>query len=276
MGSTLTVGLSSTNNVNGSYGGIIENGPGGVGLVKVGTGTQTLGGANTYTGGTTVSNGTLMVNGSITGGATVRAGGTLGGTGTVPGLVTVDAGGTLAAGASIGTLTLGTSPSLGGTVRAEVDRNDGVTFLADQVVVTGNPITYGGTLAITNTGAPLQLGDTFTLFNATSYSGSFSIVSHTPGQVVTWNTSQLAVNGTVSVGAVVPAPIIAVVNGSNLDLSWPAEALGAQLQSQTNSLAVGITSTWSGVAGSTATNVVSVPIDPANPSVFLRLAYPPQ
>ena len=33
VGSTLTVGLSSTNNVNGSYGGIIENGSGGVGLV---------------------------------------------------------------------------------------------------------------------------------------------------------------------------------------------------------------------------------------------------
>jgi len=273
--STLTVGLSSTNNINSSYGGLIENGSGGVGLVKVGTGTLALGGANTYSSGTTVSNGTLLVNGSITGGATVRAGGTLGGTGTVPGLVTVDAGGTLAAGASIGTLTLGTSPSLAGTVRAEIDRNGG-TPLADQVVVTANPIAYAGTLAITNTGAPLQAGDIFTLFNASSYSGSFTIVSHTPGQVITWNTANLTINGSISVGTAAPAPITAVVNGSNLDLSWPAEALGAQLQSQTNSLAVGISTNWYGVAGSTATNAVSIAIDPANPSVFLRLAYPPQ
>lgn len=273
--STLTVGVSFTNNPNSSYGGVIENGSGGVGLVKVGTGTLALGGANTYTGGTTVSNGTLLINGSITGGATVRAGGTLGGTGTVPGLVTVNAGGTLAAGASIGTLTLGTSPSLGGTVRAEVDRNGG-SPLADQVVVTGNPITYGGTLAITNTGSPLQAGDTFTLFNASSYSGSFGIVSQTPGQVVTWNTANLTVNGSVSVATVAAAPITAVVNGSNLDLSWPLEAAGAQLQVQTNSLSVGISSNWSGVAGSTNVNAVSVPIDPANPTVFLRLAYPPQ
>lgn len=62
---TLTVGLSFTNSINASYSGLIENGSGGVALVKIGDGTQTLAGANTYTGGTTVSNGTLLVNGSI-------------------------------------------------------------------------------------------------------------------------------------------------------------------------------------------------------------------
>jgi fibronectin-binding autotransporter adhesin len=274
--STLTVGLSGTNSVAGSYGGVLENGTGGLALVKLGGLTQTLGGANTYTGGTTISNGTLNVTGALVNGATVRAGGTLGGNGTISGVVVVDAGGTLAAGPGLGTLTLNSAPVLNGVVHAEVDRNDGVTFLADQIVVPGNPLGYGGALVIANTGAPLQPGDTFTLFNASSYSGAFTITSHTPGQLVTWNTANLGINGTVSVGTVAPAPITVVVNGSNLELSWPAAARGAQLQAQTNALAVGLSSNWDVVAGSTTTNAVSLPIDPANPSVFLRLVYPPQ
>ncbi len=273
--STLTVGLSSTNSVIASYGGVIENGSGGTALVKVGTGTQTLAGANTYTGGTTISNGTLLVNGSIVNGATVRSGATLGGTGTINGVVTVNAGGTLAAGASIGTLTLGSSPVLDGAVRAEVDRNGG-TPLADIISVTGNPIAYGGALVITNTGLPLQAGDTFTLFSASGYSGGFSIVSQTPGQAITWNTANLTVNGTISVTTATGAPITAVKNGSNLDLSWPIEALGAQLQAQTNAPTVGISTNWFPVDGSTNVNSVSLPIDPANGSVFLRLVYPAQ
>ncbi|HEX5221331.1 MAG TPA: autotransporter-associated beta strand repeat-containing protein [Verrucomicrobiae bacterium] len=276
--STLTVGLSDTNAVMASYSGVIENGSGGVALVKSGPGTQTLGGPNTYTGGTTVSNGTLLINGSITGGATVRSGGTLGGTGTVPGVVAVEAGGTLTAGDGIGTLTLGSSPVLNGAVRAEVDRNDGA-LLADLISVTGNPIAYNGTLAITNAGAPLQPGDTFTLFNASGYSGGFSIVSQTPGQSVTWNTANLTVNGTISVASVGPAvgpELVHVVNGNQYQISWPAEFLGWQLQVQTNALSVGLGDNWFAVPGSTDVTAVSIPIDPANPAVFLRLVYPPQ
>ena len=49
------------NNGTGSFSGLIENGgTGGVGLVKVGSGSQTLSGANTYTGPTTVNGGTLI------------------------------------------------------------------------------------------------------------------------------------------------------------------------------------------------------------------------
>ncbi|MGA0845068.1 MAG: beta strand repeat-containing protein [Luteolibacter sp.] len=59
--STLTLGQ---NNSGGSpvFSGLIENGVGTVALVKTGTGTQTLGGANTYSGGTNLSGGTLIVS----------------------------------------------------------------------------------------------------------------------------------------------------------------------------------------------------------------------
>src|SRR5262249_54816464 len=56
------------------------DGPGTV--VKDGTGTWILTGANTYEGGTIVAGGTLLVDGSIIGPVTVEAGATLGGSGT--------------------------------------------------------------------------------------------------------------------------------------------------------------------------------------------------
>lgn len=58
-------------------------------LVKSGTGTLTLTGANTYTGGTSVQGGRLLVDGSILGGVDVVSGGTLGGKGSVGGPVLV-------------------------------------------------------------------------------------------------------------------------------------------------------------------------------------------
>jgi autotransporter-associated beta strand protein len=56
---TLSIGNADASS---SFAGIVQNSSGSLALVKTGTGTLTLSGANTYSGGTTISNGTLIVN----------------------------------------------------------------------------------------------------------------------------------------------------------------------------------------------------------------------
>jgi autotransporter-associated beta strand protein len=61
----LTAGNDNTST---TFGGLLQNGTGVLGLTKSGTGTQTLTGNNTYTGGTTINGGTLQLgNGGTTG-----------------------------------------------------------------------------------------------------------------------------------------------------------------------------------------------------------------
>lgn len=70
----------------------------------------------------------------------------------------------------------------------------------------------------------------------------------------------------------VPVRLAFQVSGNMLDISWPAT--GARLETQTNSAGVGIGTNWITVPNSAGTNHVVVPIDPANGSVFYRLALP--
>ena len=175
--------------------GVISNST--AGLNKAGLGTLSLGGANLYTGATALNAGTLLVNGSLNAASavTVASAATLGGNGTINGTVTVNAGGTVAPGTSIGTLTLASAPSLGGTIVAEIDRNGG-SPLADKINCTGGA-TFGGALTVQNVGLPAQNGDTFDLFDG-AVGGTFSTISLPPGGLLHWKTNNLTVNGTIT------------------------------------------------------------------------------
>jgi fibronectin-binding autotransporter adhesin len=264
----------SLGNGNGSadFGGtIMVNGAQTMSVIKVGTGTESFSSTNTYTGSTTVSNGTLRVNGALAGGGTVYVapGGTLGGNGTIGGPVTVD--GTLSPGASIGTLTISNALTLTGNVLIEVNKD--LAQSNDVVNVTGG-LAYGGTLTGVNIGTtPLVAGDSFQVFPAGG-SGNVSLAG-SPGAGLSWSfnpaTGVLSVVGGVST---TPPHLTNSVSGGNLNLSWPADHLGWRLETQTNPRSIGLSNNWATVPGSTNVTSVSIPISPANPTVFYRLVYP--
>jgi hypothetical protein len=57
-------------------------------------------------------------------------------------------------------------------------------------------------------------------------------------------------------------------------LTWPQDHTGWSLQLQTNGLNEGLGTNWVTIPGSTLTNQIILPINPANGATFFRLAYP--
>ena len=178
-------------------------------LTKTGAGLLTLNGTNTYAGATTVNAGKLLVNGLLAAGSavTVGNGGALGGTGAINGPVTVQSGGTLSPGGSPGTLTFSNALALAAacTNFFEITKSP----LTNDVANVSGALTLGGTLIVTNIGATaLVAGDSFKLFNASSYSGTFSRVILPPLPAgLGWNTNALNTGGTLSV-VVIAKPFI--------------------------------------------------------------------
>lgn len=209
------------------------------GLTKLNNGTLTLTGANTYNGATVVSAGTLALSGaasiansanvSVSAGATLDAsvqnggsmtfgnGQTLTGSGTVKGNITIADGATLAPGGSLSTLSFNNNLTLSGgsTTLMELSKSPTTN---DAVNVAGI-LTLNGTLMLTNvSGNSFVAGDSFKLFNATNYSGGFTnILPVVPQPGLKWDTSVLAVNGTLKIAAA-PPPTIGNISWMGNDL----------------------------------------------------------
>ena len=255
----------------GTFSGSLRDGSGSrvFAFTKTGPAKLILSVTGTHTGPTVVSNGTLIVNGTISNSTVaVEAGATLGGTAFFGTSVTVASGGTLSPGASIGTMTFATNLDLAGVTIMEVTKDGGLT---NDVLDVAGPLTYGGTLQVVLAGStPSAVNDTFKLFSfATTPSGSFSEVNMPSGY--TWDTTQLAVDGTVRVtGTAAPPTLNFARIGDNLQFTWSGTY---KLLAQTNSLGVGISTNWFAYPGG-GTSGVLVPIDAANGTVIFRLSVP--
>ena len=231
------------------------------GLTKTGPGLLYLNGTNSYTGTTTVSNGTL------------------GGTGVIVGPVVAVAGSTFAPGASIGTLTVSNDLTIGGDLLIEINKAGPQTN--DYVVVSGVLTNSGtGTVTVTNQGAALVAGNSFKLFSKPVLNGAALTITPAPAAGLVW-TNKLAVDGSIAVLSTNAGPVIATnrtnitmtASGGNLNMSWPADHIGWSLQAQTNTRAIGLNTNWITLPGYETTNVATIAISPANPTVFYRLFY---
>jgi hypothetical protein len=140
-------------------------------------------------------------------------------------------------------------------------------------------IVYGGVLVLTNVSGALTSGDSFRLFDASGYSGSFTnIVPAIPGVGLAWNTNTLASNGTLTiVSAATPQPQISglsltasglVISGSNGVANWPYLVLSAtNLAVPAGNWQVNTTNTFDSSGNFIFTN----PIDPLAPQEFYLL-----
>jgi autotransporter-associated beta strand protein len=162
-------------------------------LIKTGSGTLVLNGANSYRGGTTISVGTLEVgdsehaaSASIEGAVQVQGSGTLRGHGTIVGDVTND--GMVWPGASVGVLTVQGNYVQNADGALQID----VTPTQASTLVVSGRASLAGTLNLVF--APGTYGtSTFPLVQASSVSGTFAKVNGTiPASV----TSQLSYSGT--------------------------------------------------------------------------------
>jgi autotransporter-associated beta strand protein len=277
---TLTVGSDNTSSeFDGTF---LNGGAAPLGLTKVGTGTLTLTGVNTNTGNVTVLGGSLRLSepGSFDNASAIAVGtgGSFDASGRLDTTLTLNAGQTLEhAGGVAGPITVTGNVNLGGTLLLAVTH---AGLASDTLAVSGN-VTYGGTLTVTNIGAALQPGDSFQLFpGATPGFTAFNLqtVDARNNSVYTWNNT-VVTDGKVTVASVSPlvntnaAPVTYSASGGNLTLSWPSDHLGWYLQTETNSLSVGLSPNWITVPSSMTVTQLTFPVNTTNGAVFFRLVY---
>jgi hypothetical protein len=78
-------------------------------------------------------------------------------------------------------------------------------------------VTYGGTLSLANLSGVLAGGDSFKLFDAAVYTGSFTnIIPSSPGQWMIWDLTSLTVDGTLKIKTYLPQFSQPVISGSTL------------------------------------------------------------
>lgn len=159
---------------------------------------------------TLASGQTLAGVGGITGNLVVTSGATVSpsGTNTSIGITSTSTNG-------IGTIAASGNVTLSGATVIKLAANG-----SNDMVQAGGNIVYGGTLNLVNiSGSPLAAGNSFQVFSAANYSGTFtSITPATPGAGLAWNTNQLT-SGVISV----------VTSGSSGPIISSTEASGGNL-----------------------------------------------
>ena len=164
-----------------------------------GSGEVLIPGGLTVSGATVVGQGRLRVSGTLSSGGLTVAGGALQGYGVINGPVTIASGGWLEPGASQSTLIIRGALKLAGTTVMQISKL-GTTIVSDRIAGLAS-IQYGGILIVAANSGALANGDSFQLFDAQRFEGEFAWLElPVLASGLAWDTSLLAVNGTLRVG----------------------------------------------------------------------------
>jgi autotransporter-associated beta strand protein len=270
------------------------------GLIKLGIGALALEGLNTFTGPTKILAGILLCRpGAITNSAsiyiasgaemdmqvsgtfTLTPGRTLSGNGNFNGDFILGAGAVLAPGTNgTGRFTFirPTTFAAGSTNLMELNK----TALTNDSVNAWQSLTLGGTLIVTNLSGTLAAGDSFKLFDAVGFSGSFNtVILPVLNAGLAW-TNQLSTSGTIAVISTTPAspPVFGSVSaaGNNLVMSGSNGTPNASFYTLAATNVTLPLANWSRVATNQfdANGYFNLtnPVDPATPQLFYRLQLP--
>ncbi|HXC35707.1 MAG TPA: glycosyl hydrolase family 28 protein [Candidatus Acidoferrales bacterium] len=151
----------------------------------------------------------------------------------------------------------------------------GVGTNASTVRAVGN-LTFGSsTINVTNS---VGFGPgTYNLFTYTgNKSGTYALGAVPPNfdEALTNSTGEIQLVVTGTGPSLTPVSLVCSNAGGGLNVSWPQDHTGWYLQIQTNKASAGLGNNWITVPASAMTNQFSLPINPANGCVFLRLEYP--
>jgi rhamnogalacturonan endolyase len=105
------------------------------------------------------------------------------------------------------------------------------------------------------------------LANGTNY---FYVVSATNSSGESPDSTQVSARPT----SAVPPQLTFSIGGGQMQISWPPDHVGWQLQMQTNSIAAGLGTNWSVIPGSSQSNNFILSLGTLNDCVFFRLAKP--
>lgn len=244
---TLSNGMALVENLSPVYAFQLNNTVTGAGgFSKIGSGLVQLDAVNDYTGNTILSAGTLKLGpsaglattpfisiadgavfdvSSLGGGFVLAAAQGLGGNGSVLG--NVIANGTISPGTSIGKLTVTGNLMLAGNTAMELTKSG--SLLTNDILSVSGVLTCGGTLVVTHTGTELAANDSFHLFSAGAWTGSFANYSlPTLASGLAWDTSTVNADGWLRVVSN-SAPVFASVSliGGDLVIAGSGGTPGA-------------------------------------------------